>query len=314
MNKKTDNELTYKEWEKIIIAIGKRADWITITSGEPFLNKDIDKIVSSVIEHNKPDVICIATNGLLTKQIINKIKKILDSNKKSKTKILLNLSIDGTENLHNKIRGTKNGFKTTLNTIKKLKEMQTDYKKLFIGINSVISKYNVDEFDKILQLINNINPDSYISEIAENRKEFQLFDKKIIPNINNYSKTIRKIINFTEKKDFKPSKITRIIRKIYYNNSINILKRKKQTIPCFAGIASVYINYLGEVWACSSKGEILGNIKETNYDLKKTLFNKKAKQVKKRIKTNGCNCTLANVYYTNIMCDIKNWPKLLKEL
>ena len=73
MNKKTDNELTYKEWEKIIIAIGKRADWITITSGEPFLNKDIDKIVSSVIEHNKPDVICIATNGLLTKQIINKI-------------------------------------------------------------------------------------------------------------------------------------------------------------------------------------------------------------------------------------------------
>ncbi|MAG39077.1 hypothetical protein CMO90_03220 [Candidatus Woesearchaeota archaeon] len=66
-NKNDKNELTTNEWNNVCKSIGKKASWITITSGEPFLRKDIKKIINSVLKYNQPDhTITFAKNGKST--------------------------------------------------------------------------------------------------------------------------------------------------------------------------------------------------------------------------------------------------------
>ena len=87
-----DEELKLREYEKIFYTIGKPF-WVTFSGGEPFLRKDFTRIVKKICEICNPKIITIPTNGSLYRTIPKFIKEI--SSFSSKTKIILNISLDG---------------------------------------------------------------------------------------------------------------------------------------------------------------------------------------------------------------------------
>jgi len=90
---------------------------------------------------------------------------------------------------HDDIRGLKDNFEKAMKTYQALKELKR-YPNLTIGIHTVISNFNVDEFQEIYRELIQLEPDSYITEIAEERVELGTIGEPITPDVERYSKAI----------------------------------------------------------------------------------------------------------------------------
>lgn len=291
-------ELSSSEWKKILKSIGNQPLWFTITGGEPFLKENIDKIVEYLCRYNKPLFINIATNGLLPEKIYKKTKIIAKICERANTFLTINISIDGLYKKYDEIRGTKDGFKSVLESIHYLKKIQRQYKKLNIGANIVVSIFNQDNFIDIYKYIQKkLKPDSIVSEIATNREAFFLKNEKIMPSQKKYLK----ILNFLLKQKNGRNRVSKIItklrRKYYKLIRDNLIKGK--TMPCYAAIASCEILCDGNIINCCTQAIVLGELRTENYDFNEIWFSKKTQKIRGKIKKKDCFCALSNIFYTN---------------
>jgi MoaA/NifB/PqqE/SkfB family radical SAM enzyme len=308
--KKGENELTTEEFEKIFKKIGKDKLYLLIlTGGEPFLHKDIVKIAEFAEVYCEPQTIVIPTNGILGDKIVEKAKEILEKCKKSH--ITINVSIDELEEKHDEIRGVPGNFKKAMHVYEELKKLEGRYHNFDVSIHTVISKFNYKNFPSIFEEIKKINPSNYITEIAEERVELGTINNNITPSEEEYSKAIDILISDLKKRKLG---IKQSLRIEYYQMVKQVLKEKKQIIPCYAGIASAQIDPTGEVWFCCVRAESIGNLKETDYDLMKLWDNEKARKQRKSISRKECYCPLASANYTNLSLYPKTSAKVILRL
>jgi len=295
---KIAEQLKIGEYEKIIQNFNSLS-WITITGGEPFLRDDLPDIVKIVYEKTKPRYITIATNATVPKRIVENTKRILETCQELKLNV--NISIDEIENKHDEIRGYKGNYALAMRTFKSLKELGSNH--LFVGFNTVISSFNVSNFANIYEQLAQLNPDSYICEIAEKRAKLYNLDLRVMPTDNEYEKTLKFLISILT--DSKRKDVPEIVRKLRIEFYKYLINNKK--IDNFEGIASAYIMSNGELWLSYSKRFVAGNLRDVNYDFKKLWFNEKASQFRKIMNSDRYSTSLANAFYTNFMCN----PKML---
>ncbi|EMR73862.1 putative Fe-S oxidoreductase [Thaumarchaeota archaeon SCGC AB-539-E09] len=304
-------EKEFKTWEfeRTFRSLGDKAIWFTLSGGEPFLRDDMVEICTLAYEICTPQIITIPTNCLLPDIIEKKTRQILE--KCSDVKLIINLSLDGIGDKHDELRGVNNNFTQVLNTFQQLNKIKKDFQNLNIGVHSVISKFNVNHIEQIYNYVKKLDPDSYISEIAENRTELFNMDKDIAPNSVTYEKTINRIsdnISWDSTTKNTMSKLIQNFRKKYYDLVVKEQTLKRQVIPCYAGYASCHITPYGDVWPCCVLGydKPMGNLREFGYDFKKIWFSEQADEVRKFIKEGNCYCPLANAHYTNILCNFRS--------
>jgi len=299
--KKKAENLTIDEYKVIFKKLGRSPYWITISGGEPFLRKDLVELCRIIYKYSKPKIINIPTNGILTNKIVEDVKAIVIDC--PKTQIIINLSVDGIGKQHDEIRQVPGNYTRIIRTFKKLKKLEC--KNLTVGIHTVISRFNVKEFSSIANELIQLGPDSYITEIAEERNELDTMNAKITPDIISYRSAIDYLIHRIKNGKFTGmNKITQAFRIEYYNLVKKILRDRKQIIPCYSGIASAQISPDGEIWICCIKAQSLGNLREHDYNFKKIWFNKKMKKERLSVKNKECYCPLANASYTNMLTDI----------
>lgn len=299
-------DLTPAEYQKIFKSIGKGyVGEVILTGGEPFLRKDIRGICSLITEELAPRAIVIPTNGLLTTKIINDVKKITQDN--PRTEIIVNLSIDEIEKLNDEIRGVANAWEKAMATYKKLRKLKRN--NFSLKIHTVISQYNVRRIPEIYEAFKKLKPDGYITEIAENRVELENLKEKVTPLPEEYAEAIDYILKKERVRGDLISRITLVFRQVYYEMVKKILREKKQIIPCKAGVVSAQISPEGKVWGCCIRADVLGNLREEDYNFMKIWRGAKAQQFRQKVKAKKCFCPLANVAYTNILY---HPPTLLK--
>jgi MoaA/NifB/PqqE/SkfB family radical SAM enzyme len=307
--KKVEN-LSLSEYETIFKSIGKAPYWVTMSGGEPFLRSDLADICYLLYKHCQPKIINIPTNGIKTDFIYEQINRIAETCPKSR--IVVNLSIDGIGKMHDEIRRVPGNYEKVMATYNRLRTLQ--HKNLAIGIHTVISCYNVDKFVSIANTIMELKPDTYITEIAEERAELGTIGEKITPDLISYKSAVDFLIHrIKQQKCSGMNKITQAFRIEYYQMVKQIQLYKTQIIPCFAGIASVQISPEGEVWSCCIKAKSMGNLRENS--LKAIWWNKEFKVERKSIAKKECYCPLANAAYTNMLLHFPTiWRVLLRLL
>jgi MoaA/NifB/PqqE/SkfB family radical SAM enzyme len=300
--KKTD-ELSLAQWQSIFKNYGKDLFWVTISGGEPFLRKDLIELVCSLYDSCMPKIINIPTNGLLKDHIPETVKKIATHCKKAQ--IVINVSIDEIGEKHDSIRGVRGSYEKALETFSALKSIIMP--NLSVGIHTVISKFNVSRIPHIYQHLLALNPDSYITEIAEEREELDTIGAGISPEYEDYANAVDFLISRLKRDQFNQvGRITRAFRIEYYKIVKRILKENRQIIPCYSGFASAQIAPDGDVWMCCIKAEPVGNLRDVNYEFKNVWFSEKAERLRKSIKNGECYCPLANASYTNMLHDPKS--------
>ena len=295
---KREDELTLEEWDRVFQSLGRAPFWATISGGEPFIFQDLVPLCQSLYEHCRPGIINIPTNSLMYKIIPRKVEEICNSCPDAQ--VIINLSLDGVGKKHDHIRGVRGNFEKFEKNYYALREL--DCPNLTIGIHSVISRLNVDDAPELFDYALGIEPDAYITEIAEQRVELGTVGLDITPSLDKYSWVIDQLIERVEGRQFRGiSKITEAFRMEYYKLVKRILAEETQVIPCFAGWASAQIYANGEVWPCCIRADNLGNLRDVDYDFKRIWFSPEADRIRTSIRNKECHCPLANASYTNML-------------
>lgn len=299
-------ELSLNEYEAIFKGVGQSVVWYTLSGGEPFLRKDIVDIAKLIIKYSNPKVINIPTNAILGNRIIDATEQILKILSPGAT-LIVNLSLDGIGEDHNIIRGIPNNFEIFLKTYSALKELKNKFPDSFeLGVHSVVSLFNVESLLELYDYVKqNLKPDSYICEIAENREELLNTEDNITPPVDIYEKTIRPLQQEIRESLLRNKGITGIIQAFrlkYYDYVISEMRENRRIIPCYAGQVSAQISPWGDVWPCcilAYKAD-MGNLRDYGLDFDKLWYSPKAIKVRKQVFKGNCYCPMANVHYTNM--------------
>lgn len=184
-------------------------DILKVSGGEITLNRNLIEYVKKI--HNNYSKIQILTNGfLLSKDVINECKKIEN--------ICFQVSIDG---IDYKSNYTKSHFENVTNRVIENIDYMVECG-LGVEINCVLTKYNIDYFEKFLQKYK--NADNFIiipRPVRGLPKEVLNFDKI---QIEKFEKMIN--YNYNQYKDIIPS------RK-YFERLINIMKNDIRAYKCY---------------------------------------------------------------------------------
>jgi MoaA/NifB/PqqE/SkfB family radical SAM enzyme len=285
------DHLDLNEWEKIIKNLPL---WtvVDITGAEPFLAKNFKEILRLLLKRGLK--VSITTNGqFVDKEFIDEIVKL--------KLFYIMISIDGMEQYHNNIRGSDSSFEKIDRFIKELeKAKQSNGADLpMLCIKSTITDDNVEELERLNDhVFENYNIQSHSFNLLfqnearggiETEKKIDS-EKFLIGNTQKYNEN--ELIKNGLKKIFNKNKTM--------NRNINIkpgvdYKDVSKYIdnPSNFGVAScnrVYsiqtIYYDGTLTPCDI-GLDLGNIRDINYNLRKTWRLKKYKDFIRFFKSSG---------------------------
>jgi MoaA/NifB/PqqE/SkfB family radical SAM enzyme len=296
-----NDDLTLPEWDRVYESLGKSPYWFTFSGGEPTLRKDLPDMVASAYRHCRPGIINIPTNGIQCKVIPDRIAAVLEA--APKAEVIINLSLDGVGKKHDEVRGVRNNWTHAMKTYAGLKELKKRYSNLTLGIHTVISNFNVDSFPELCEYVQReLKPDSYITEIAEERVELDTVGLGITPTAERYTVAIDTLLeSMRDQKLTGVAEVTQAFRREYYEIVKRTLREHRQVIPCMAGVASAQIAPNGDVWTCCVRAQSMGNLRDHDYDFGSVWRTGKAGQLRRSIKAGECHCPLANAAYTNML-------------
>lgn len=253
---------------------------VNLHGGEPTLRNDLADICE-VIQDACPRVkrMWISTNGFGSRRIEKRIKEILCILNFDKIEMLqINVSIDGLEETHDKIRGVKGGFRQCIETVHVLNRMSKDHP-MKVSIGTVIQPlnlYQVDDMEKLAEdlevpiLFQPLMFDEFFNiggdtDLRFTKDDMDMF-KKIIE---------RKLVNGLSTTSF------------YWRDFLSMMKGSKRKSPCAFDRYVFSLYPTGETLPCSREEWIMfGNVYDQSAD--KIWFSRKAKDIRKRMKKEVC--------------------------
>jgi MoaA/NifB/PqqE/SkfB family radical SAM enzyme len=296
-----NDDLTVTEWDRVFQSLGDAPYWFTFSGGEPTLRKDLPEMVSSAYRHCRPGIINIPTNGIQHKVIPARIEQVLEAAPRSE--VVINLSLDSVGAKHDEIRGVRENWAHAMKTYAALKNLKKRHAHLTLGIHTVISNFNVDSFPELCRYVQReLKPDSFITEIAEERVELDTVGLGITPTAERYTVAIDTLLESMRDRQLTGvAEVAQAFRRQYYELVKRTLREHRQIIPCMAGVASAQIAPNGDVWTCCVRAQSVGNLRDHDYDFGSVWRAAKADQLRRSIKAGECYCPLANAAYTNML-------------
>ena len=287
------NELTIKELDKLFSdPFFKELRWINITGGEPFLRKDLDKVVGTMVRHlGKLEIVAIPSNGFATRRTVESARKLLEALDK-KCLLSVNISIDGIGKAHEENRGVPGCFPKAIASLRGLLELAKEHENLEVGVEVVITKDNIDDLKDIYGHLNKFTDHiNFTPVIMGPSSFFGRPDKNMGLSDTDIGK-MERFFSWLSK---------RLPAYAYYFDKVLDIKIDDRggtrTYPCLGGYRTLYMDSKGEVYPCliAPTHMRLGNIREKPpMDI---WFSEEAKLMRKALKkwkfckvcTNNCD-------------------------
>jgi MoaA/NifB/PqqE/SkfB family radical SAM enzyme len=309
------HNLSLDEYARIFPSFEKVPIWVTLSGGDQFLRADLDRIVERVRQDIEPQIINIPMNGIATGRIFSLLPRIAEFSRGSQ--LVLNLSVDEVGEAHDRIRGAPGNFAKLLTVAQFIRELKRRHDHIVLGVHSVISTANVSRIDGIERELRRIfAPDSYITEVAEQRVELQTMERSITPSPREYRQAVAHLRRgIAQKRSLRPvARLVESMRFEYYDLAARILEERRQIIDCYAGVASVHLAPDGEVWGCCVRAESWGNVRDHNYDFRPLWRSPRAEAFRGSVKRKECACPMANASYTNLLLDAGSMARVMRNL
>jgi radical SAM protein with 4Fe4S-binding SPASM domain len=309
------DELTLAEIEKIADQLGDLL-WLAFSGGEIFLRSDLVEITTLFYRINRPAIILLPTNGLLQDTIYAGVETILQNCPESS--IVVKLSLDGPEQLHDELRGVPGAYRKTLRTCEALGELAAKYENFELGINTVFCQANQDHIDEVIDLVQTL-PQVTTHTVSLIRGEVFRDDLKQV-DLQKYKNVIRRLESDLKKRlaamyRFRGAKL-KAAQDILQRRLIHAAAGEtKRTGPCYAGKLNLVLTETGDIYPCEDFSERMrfGNIRENEYDLQGLLRSEHSRKILTFIADKGCHCTHECYFMTNILFNPGRYPALLKE-
>ena len=231
----------------------------------------------------------------------------------------MNFSVDGTGEDHDDIRGVPGNYellKRAYEGVVKLKERHCN---LVVGVHTVVSSFNVHKLPEIYErVMEELKPDQYIAEVAEERNEMDNFGRGITPSPEEIAEAMDFLIA-KAREGLRAgrwrglAKVTELLRIQYYELVKEFYATKREQTPSYAGFASAHVSPTGDVWECAVYATKMGNLRDYDYDFRRLWRSKSTWEVRRRVKA-GHPCPLANESYTNMLFSPKHLLKAISHV
>jgi radical SAM protein with 4Fe4S-binding SPASM domain len=294
---KRSKQINYNDYKRTIDVFKKSGKYYTILfGGEPLLNESILDIIRYLSKNKFP--IEIFTNAsLIDKEFINKIKSY-DIHR-------FRISLDGPENINDKLRG-KGTFEKTIKGIKIIKK----YSNFPIHLSITLSKDNINHIKDIFEIAHKLKVEGIgfgplikLGKAINSKKEISLSEdiqsKELIRKLS-------KKYNIKAGSEFFCEGPTNIWRKKYkLRDNTNFLR----ATPCDIGIGMYYLRADGMLCPCPelTQNKFCININKlnnkTNID---NIFSNEINSL--RFVTNKCSkCEIFNYCFGSCKARIYNY-------
>ncbi len=270
---------------------------VNITGGEPSLHEDFLNIVELMVNNlRRLDTISLQTNGLDVKRVTAAIKmvvRILKAAEENGKNIHLdiNISLDGPEEIHDKIRGVKGAWKNVIETAEESIKMSRQLKRSVVSFNFTIVRQNM----------------SYMLEMYDFAKGMGVETAFTFPQetdiyMQNRGKTDGYLIDSDQKdellhllNDFNNNiKGRSTVSRRYFSTLIKLLKGGFRTNPCPLGKSGLFLEPGGDVYPCwNSSKHLLGNVFHDDLD---EILNRASDESYKNILQESCRTCTSNCY------------------
>lgn len=294
---KEKHNLKLTDIKSFIDEVSRYKPMVLLTGGEPLLNEEWVKVAQYLKE--KKLRVSISTNGTYITKYENEIMNFVD---------VLDVSLDGIENVHNEIRGA-NIFENVISCMKSIDRKKREGKKIkpYIKISFTIQEINFFKIVETVEYLDELGIDienfiirhlqfSHQEGIKQHQK---IFKEEFNINTNslngflynsekiNPKKLIEEIKNVKNKKtknikqiSFEPDIKIEELNKFYKNPAYIPLKFKDR---CFAPYLGVNIAPSGDIWMCPDY--CIGKVEKDEF---KNVWNgKEARNLRERIKHKG---------------------------
>ena len=296
--KKSVNELTCEEIDKFF-TVNNYFNWVDITGGEIFLRKDLLNITKSIKKNLKNLVMLhYPTNGYLTEEIVGTTEQIASMGFPN---LVLTVSLDGNEEIHNKIRNRADSFQRCIGTYRELRKNR--HIKVYIGCT--LSPFNIDHFKDFYRELKEYIPGVTYSDIHLNIYHYSEnlysnekldFDKRKVAEI---------IHDFIKKKGFLFINPISLLEYFYLTNVVRYFSNDRSPYRCRAGQISCFIDPNGNVYPCSGYNVSMGGLRENGYDLLKILRHTDNIALTGNIRNGRCpHCWTPCEAYQNILSNL----------
>lgn len=306
------NEFTIEEYEKLTEKMDNFF-WLSIGGGEPFLREDIAEIIKLFHKNCGTSAFTITTNCLQPERTAEKVKNILKSVPDAAVKIVL--SIDGTESVHDAIRGMKGNFRKFIETYSLLSPLKKDFTNFFLFSNTTFCRDNQDNMDELIDYLDK-NFDFDGNTMGLVRGDARMPSQKDI-NLDLYFRALDKIRNI-EKSSKDIGKVNNIIFEMMADVNKKTITEKRMILPCVAGKKAVTIDSDGSVFPCELMPQLypgqnwkLGDLKKFDYGISTLLSSQHSKELIKKIQDMKCHCTFECYNLCNVVFSYKNSFKIL---
>jgi MoaA/NifB/PqqE/SkfB family radical SAM enzyme len=252
LNKRDD--LSVEEIFELSRSLG-RINNLNLAGGEPFLRKEFAEICLQFIRHNLVSQIYVPTNGYFTERTVNAVNSVLED--KSLELLVVELSLDGLPEFHDRFRGAKNSFQKAMETYEALAEIQQRDSRLRIHSISTATNINMSEIKLLTTYLYERCPkmDHHNLAIIRGDPKNPSLIAPPLPEYVELYNYIRRLWSQREHHRYGSS-----VEPMLQWAKVETVKQKRQVVPCKAGQISAVVYANGAVSVCELHPTI-GNIR-----------------------------------------------------
>lgn len=313
LNRREKKELALEEIEKV--AANSKLDllWLSLTGGEPFLRPDLPQIASAFCTYGKVANISIPTNAQLKEKTIEITKEILKLC--SDTYISISVSIDGLEEVHDKLRGARGSFSKAVGTFWELKRLK-QFPNFGLSLQTTATSENQRGLkDLYLFARDELKPD-YINLNLVRGKPLDLNTKVV--NIEYYEELLELMREDVRKGkwgyfEFPFSGIALARNFLVYGQIAKTFRTNRYQAPCYSSDLSGVIGEEGDVFPCEILEDAkIGNLRKVDYNLSNLWFSKRNDEIRRKI-AQKCFCTYECATSINVLFNPRFYPRMVLE-
>ncbi len=308
-NKNLTNELTLDEVKQIFSSMG-RIPYVALSGGEPFLRRDIQEILDAIVNYSRPLMVSVPTNGSLSERVVETFSRL--AHDWPNTQFDIQLSIDGMEDVHDMVRQVPGLFGKMMKTHDLLKEPRQKYHNLGIKIVVTYSAFNQHNVEETIQFIDReLTFDRLV--IAKTHGDCDDAAKDNL-NMHQYIELLSLASEINDRRSDQRSLTNKIALRVkggkerlrgWFDSEQNLGKY------CNAVHKMAVLTELGDVYPCEILDSKIGNVRETDCDLK-ALLDQKADSYLAENPIDNCHCDWGCGQNIAVVTNPRFWPELLR--
>jgi MoaA/NifB/PqqE/SkfB family radical SAM enzyme len=284
--KPVENELSLEEIDQIFSNY-RRFSWVNLTGGEPFMRDGFTELVR-IIAMRSPYLYLLnfPTNGYLTGTIVTAVREILECT--SIPRLMVTVSLDGPQELHDRIRGLPGSWSRALDTFRQLRELRSRRFSVYFGYT--LQEANVDAFDDAMaeasRELGHLSADDFHVNIAHISGHYYANSAfKGVPAADKAEKILDRISSSRIRRFFDP---VAVLESRYQQLARTYKQTGAVPLTCQAAAASCFLDPEGNVYPCSTFAAPIGSLRDHDYNLETVWRSANKRSIRQLIREGSC--------------------------